>query len=170
MYSTINPVIPQAQDNLNRPIGIDYSQDKIHNGEMFRINAKFSLNTAGTKKFLFRTGAKEAHIYGEISSSGSAYFDVYESPTTTADGAPVSILNKKRSSSNTPVATAFDTPTVTANGTLLDPFQMWVGEKAGGGDRNQHEWAFKANTDYLFIATSTTDANNFVTKVEFYEV
>jgi len=155
-------------DSHDRIVMVENAQNHIHNGEMFRVNAVFSLGVSGTRFALIRTGSTPVHIYGDLTASGASKLNFYEAPTTTADGTPATVLNKRRDSTNTSNVLAFDSPTVTANGTLLDPFILTGTINAGGKDRSQNEWSLSANTDYL-IEVFATAASDYTLKFEFYE-
>lgn len=155
-------------DIHDRIVVVENVQNHIHDGDMFRANAVFSLGVAGTKYALLRTGALPVHIYGEITASGESTMEFFESPTTTADGTPVPVLNKNRNSSNTTEVLVFDAPTVTLTGTLIDPFLMTGSINAGGKDRNQNEWLVLPNTDYLVKITAIA-ASTYAMKIDWYE-
>lgn len=155
-------------DSHDRIVTIDNIQDHIHNGDMFRVNAVFSLGVAGVKYALLRVGSIPIHIYGEISASGESTMNFYESPTTSADGTPISVLNKNKTSSKVSEVTAFDSPTVTTPGTLLDSFLMSGAINAGGRDRSENEWSLLPNTDYLIKVTAVA-ASDYAMKIDFYE-
>jgi len=156
-------------DDYDRAVTITDIEHKIHKGEMFRANAVFSLGVGAEKLALFRTGNVQAHVYGEVTASGDSYMRFYESPTVTADGTPVTFLNKNRAydTSGTSV-TVFDTPTISSNGTLLDPFVMSGSINAGGKERQDNEWTLKVNTDYLILIHANA-ASDYTLKIDWYE-
>ena len=158
-------------DASDRVIPIDIIHDRIHTGSMYRVNGEFTLGSGATQYMLFRTSSKTCHIYGEVSSSDIGTFKFYESPTITADGNSITILNKNRNyDASAATATIFSGPTVSDPGTLLDPFIISSTKKAGGSERNENEWNLKPNTDYLFVIYSGAASNNIIAKADWYEI
>lgn len=138
--------------------------DLIRRGKMFRVFGQFNID-AETTKFLFTTGTKPVHIYGSV----DATFNVYENPTVTDEGDEVTPLNKNRASALTCESTVYHNTVTSANGTLIDPFQLSSAKKAGGDSHTEYKWVFAPETSYLFTATSAGANNDFILKVDFYE-
>ena len=158
-------------DTSDRVIPIHIIHDRIHTGSMYRVNGEFTLGSSATQYMLFRTSSKTCHIYGEVTSSDVGTFKFYESPTTTEDGTPITILNKNRNyDASAATATVFSGPTVSDPGTLLDPFIISSTKNAGGSERNENEWNLKPNTDYLFVIYSGAASNDIIAKADWYEI
>lgn len=117
-----------------------------------------ALGNGNSIDMLFRIGARDVHILPQMSAGGDATLETFEAPTTSADGTPVTVINRNRTRTDiTPLALAFDGPTITDPGTLLDTLVLAGGSggNSQGGDAVfETEWIFAPNTDYLFRLTN----------------
>ena len=148
---------PFAIDSKSRAVPIiDFIHFVTHLGNMFNVSAKLSIAT-GTDAFLLgKVGNEPIHWnhYSVGANDGPLDIYLYETPTTTADGSALSVVNRNRESSNTTSFTAFAGPTVSANGTEL--FISGVLSSAVGANLSTRDssddtiWILNPNTNYLF--------------------
>jgi hypothetical protein len=142
-------------------------QNAIHREEAFSIQSIGTIAAGATLNVLGRTGDKEVHFgpFRMSTSKGFMSITFYEAPTTTADGTPITSLNRKRDSLNTATLATFDSPTVTNNGLFLENTTIYDTGSTGGGANSSFiqgnssldaYWVLKPNTDYL-IAFQNTD-------------
>lgn len=110
-----------------------------------------------------------------VSATGGIRLRFFESPTTTANGTALSLINQNRNILNTPQITIFRDPTVTADGTLL--FDEQVGSatgptKSAGGtsvERSEQEFVLKNNTKYLLRVDIQVNNSTLSTSFRWYE-
>lgn len=132
---------------------------KFLDGEFYFAHEEITLASGTNREYLIKIGANDVMLFSDISVDGNATSDIYEGPTTSADGTSMTIYNILRSSGNTPNLTLFHTPTLSADGTLLE--QERVFSSAGGtmeiGTIREVEglgWGLAANTNYLIRVTN----------------
>jgi len=109
------------------------------------------------------------HMVLEVDATAETWSYLYETPTTTGDGALQTTYNRNRNSSNAPATTVYLTPTVTGNGTLLSSWILGSGVSSGGGTRESLEWDLKASTVYLLVITAKAASDDVTVRVIFYE-
>jgi len=128
----------------------DEIHTKIHSGELFTCGASAEVASGGVVEFLIRvTGGTHARFIGSVAHNMKA--ELFEDPTTSADGTAVACTNRNRFSSNTATTLVFAGPTVTGDGTRLVEFFIPGGDKqsAGGGlGQSFEEWILSPG-DYL---------------------
>ena len=159
---------------------IDNDHAYIHQGGLYSSYHKFSAVAAGaTRYILIKTpAAKYVHYRAEsISTSGdNVTIELYEAPTTTADGTALTRNNHRRTGAIIPATvTLFHTPTVTADGTLLH--QTYIGGGVGVGQArqgeeqgNDREWVLSRSTNYLIkITNGSANANTIQVNPMWYE-
>ena len=97
------------------------------------------------------TGANAVYIRPLIGVTQSFSLELYEGITVSADGTPVVVANRNRTSSNVALSTVFRAPTVTDLGLqLLDDIAVGgTGPLAPGVSTSVAEWVLKPNTKYL---------------------
>lgn len=105
---------------------------------------------------------KSAHGYISIESDGKCYVDLYENPTTSADGTAVTELCLNREIDATPSTSVFHTPTKSVNGTLLEYGILGTAGKFTliGGDEMGGYWLLKPNEQYLILVTNKSGADS----------
>lgn len=154
-------------------INMDCEHNKIHKGEMYTLLSSSSFTAGQTKYFLFKTGSKEVHNIFSTQAAGEVLVQSWEGATTSNDGTPITIFNKNRVSSKTPLTLAFTAPTFTAIST-----ELMVRQQLGGSGRTEgtqlrehSELILKPNTNYIAGITNTTNQTMTIyASVEFYEV
>jgi len=133
----------------------------IEQGKLWIAQHLFAAIGAGVSKFVHvKTGdAPALRVFMDYSVSALFETDVYlyENPTLTGDGTPLTKYNMRRDYAGNPAfAQVFHTPTISANGTQLDLHKVpEAGQTAGlvsGVYDPDREWILKANTSYLIRA------------------
>ena len=132
---------------------------RTHQGKVFETcNIFAGVADDANADILIKVGAnKELHFVVAAASGGDSYFYLYETPTTSANGTSLAIINRDRDSAITSDATAFHTPTVSDVGTKLNCELVPGGTKnqaAGGITGTFAEWNLKVNTNYLIRLTN----------------
>ena len=97
---------------------------------------------------------------------------VYEGPTFSAAGAPITPYNINRLSDNTSLITVTHTPTISDDGTQIE-LDLITGEKSGGGDEEGYSEHFvlAGGTNYLFRTTNITgQEKGAVFRIAWFEV
>lgn len=161
---------------------MDYSHYMVHDGQMYNASyVNLTVTASSFYEVLMVTGAKEPHINigVDFGAAGRAwlYGDVtYTSDTTTSYGTALTIMNMKRSSTNTPDMTMYiagSTPSWTASTLLYDESFGAATNKSnpvGGGVRQGTEWVLKPNTKYLLRLTNISAATASASfQAQFYE-
>jgi hypothetical protein len=138
---------------------IDYTHVLTHRGKMFFL----SLVTSGTGARVVRikTGAKHLHIVAKLNAGLKTTAVIIEGVTVTADGTPAVLRSYNRSiADDTLTAKAFTGSTFNGGTTFRNTqagFGTSPGSARSGEARNEAEYIFKPNTEYIF--TFTPDAS-----------
>lgn len=141
-------------------ISIDTVHARIHEGVAYTVSAlAASLSDAGDLDVLFRTPAAGAvHMRVSAAIAGDGELRIYESPTTSADGTELDVVNRNRLSSNVAGSAAFEGPTVSDPGTLIGGPTLLpggTGGRAGAATASPiGEHILKFSTDYLLRLTN----------------
>lgn len=133
----------------------------IHKGQSFGFDTDGSIAAGASVLFLGKTGAKQIHFdaFNGGFSLGGIKIELFESPTTTADGTAQTPYRLNRAIVNTETMGLYATPTVTANGTKIGG--VFLPASGGGANANPTEGGvasgrvLKENTNYLFKVTNT---------------
>lgn len=146
---------------------------RIHQGSFFSISAiDAAVAASGFLTVLVRVPSGSCHIRFVVTVSGNALGNIYEAPTTTADGTLIVPANRNRFSSRVAECLFFSGPTVTDKGTLLEPFLLSGGSGGNApGSRNSgfEEWLL-APGDYLMeIQNITAQVQAAAIQMDFYE-
>jgi hypothetical protein len=158
----------------NIPVVIMYEHHQLHEGETWQAGyGPAGILAAAVVDHLVKVAnvtatTRTPHIVFEVDSTSEVWIQIYETPTTTANGTPVTCFNRNRNTAGSPTTTIFITPTVTAAGTLITSAIVGSGEKAGGAGRDANEWDLKSNTNYLVRITGKTPGN-ICMRFQFYE-
>ncbi len=151
---------------------IDFEHSQIHEGHSFFVHNVVDLGNGANSTLLIVTPNTTtwAHIVREIDIELESSFNLYEDSIVSANGTPLTAVNRDRNSANTAEVLFFSSPTVTDFGTLISQSQLGSGKKAGGGGRDTSEIILKQNTKYLFVITNLTTNNNVISsKISWYE-
>jgi hypothetical protein len=131
------------------------------------------IGNGSTRDILIITAnnGKAVHSRFALATLGGTYV-LYEGATTSANGTAITILNRNRTSANTPTVTAFFSPTVTTTGTQLAVAVLGSTSKATVDDvlNSDTELILKSNTKYLLRFTSSAGSNISAAGLNFYEV
>lgn len=141
--------------------GKAYSHNMIHtlsNGQVF-----YHL-------IIVPNDAIKYHLKYNIDSTGPLTIELFEAPTTTANGTAALVYNRDRNSANTSGLLVYHGPTVTADGTLLEGHSIGAsgGAKSGTTDASD-EMILKTNTKYVIKYTSKASQNDVSDAFFWYE-
>lgn len=162
-------------DGISRALTqIDVIHARIHEGVLFTASAvNPAVGASGVLELLIRVAAQSgAHTRFSVSVGGDGQGQLFEAPTTTADGTPVAEINRNRFSPIVPVTNVFEGPTITADGTeltnILFPGGTFI--SAGGQGQTFDEFILSPG-DYLARITNlTTGPEPIGLQLSWYEV
>lgn len=146
-------------DRFNNALVIEgENHANIHRGIFYTASIAAPIVGDGSAFLLLRVlSGNAAHVRFTTTVDHTMLTQMYEAPTTTADGTPLAANNRNRFSSNTSTMLIFSEPTVTANGTKMLDFLVTGGDKqtaSGGQGSSFEEWVL-APGDYLVIIENT---------------
>ena len=144
---------------------ISYEHHEIHSGSHYFVKTVIELSGAGDiEYFMFRTPDTSKRVHAQARIGGNAEFDIeiFEDPTTTADGTPVTTINNERDSANTSELLAFGAPTVTADGDRIWYGRIGTGRDATVSAATGYEILAATDTDYLFKVTKAASGDGYV--------
>lgn len=107
--------------------------------------------------FLIKCGDRAIDLGYQTNVGGDCYGRIYESPTTSSDGTPLSIIANNRSNILTDGCTFFHTPSVSDDGTLMAEALIAGGSgkfSRVGGSSGLERWKLNPNTNYLIKITN----------------
>ena len=142
---------------------IDISHKRLHEGCLFTGTKLFSgagqIGNGSSVNFLIKVGASyRPHFIVALAAGGNFTTQFFEAPTVSANGTPVDLFNRLRSSSNTSETTVYYAPTVTDDGDALQTSLLpggRVAQAVGGQDGGfDLEMVLEKSTDYIFRATN----------------
>lgn len=147
-------------DEVTRAIvTIANEHHEIHEGDYYYVKGFAD----GTQTFLWVTPntAEWAHAQWSLSAEGEFEFCMYEGVVTSNDGAPITIFNANRNSTNTATVQGFTGPTLNAGvlGDGLDGgIMVWcskvgTGRQSTVGRSTGYEFIGRQNTKYWFQIT-----------------
>lgn len=147
---------------------------KVHKGDMFSWTYSATIASGNTQNLAFRTGTKCQHTVFDIQCSGAATLNIYEGVTCNSYAGTITIYNMNRESSKTTTATAFNNIAFSTNSEKLIHVVYLPGgatpqTRAGAGGRQNTEWIFNENTNYMLQFVNLAGANNVETiNLQFY--
>jgi len=165
-------------DDVSGFIGtIPVEHVNIHKGILFSILYKVSVTASGVTYIQIKTGAKTVHFKPTNIATDADKFAIefLESPTLTDGSTAITVINRNRTSSNTPETVLYSDPTDVSGGTKIDEFYIGgsVGFKAVGGDiiAGVNEFVLKPNTNYIYKITNEGTADGIIMlRMFFYEM
>lgn len=149
---------------------------RIHDGDSYYIHGRALLGNGGTKLWAFKTATKEMHFIVDVFAEKETDIVLDENIAVIGEANPDTVLNRNRSSSNTPDATFYTSFAITPSTTvrLIDTFitggSTGQGNNPSMGDRSNNELVLKPNTWYYLQLTSRLNSNNIAWIVDWYEV
>jgi hypothetical protein len=151
------------------PVTIDIAHHEIHCGDMYVTTRTVDLangasdvlhivvpNETGTNLTM-----KKYHTLVSFESEAESEMSIYESPTTSNDGTPLTKINRERNSTFTSNLGIFHTPTSSIDGTIIYSKHIGNGVSIGGGGRSE-EFVLKNNTKYLVRLTNFAAGANHI--------
>lgn len=148
----------------------DFEHHEIHDGDHFDISDLQSMSNNVDLDYLLITPdlAKWMHTIFGLDSDAKASIALYEAPTTSANGTPLTAYNNNRNSATAATLQVFRAPTVSAAGTQIDIHMVGSSGKSGGTKRDTDEWVLKVNTKYL-LRIHSFSALQMVFHLDWYE-
>jgi len=146
---------------------IGYLHSMGHKGQLFSASYYQALvsRTTNLDILIITASGYNFHMGYALDSSGDGQTTVYEEPTVTASGTPITAYNKNRTSTNTLNASIYYSPT-TSGGTQLKTNYERTYVRSEGSLLS--EWILDDNKSYLIRYTPDTDQQvSFV--IEGYE-
>lgn len=109
-----------------------------------------------TAELILQTGKKETHINFVGGGTGAFLVDTFQSPSFSAIGTPVVIMNRNRTSTHESVNALYSAPTLTADGTKLLSSMIPGGNNTGGSVPGQDfdRFVLKPLTYHMFRLTN----------------
>lgn len=152
---------------------LDNEQYRIHEGQHFFATDHDNDIDVETSKYwhvIAPDSSTDVHLKFTLHLDDPGKIEVFEAPTTTANGTSITVFNNDRNSANTADLTLYSDPTVSADGNLIYVERIGTNKSAGGKLRRNQEIILKYSAAYLIKVT--TDANDNEASIEFhwYEV
>jgi len=110
-------------DPLGYLIAIEIEHYKVHEGNFYTVSDYDNdVDTASPKYWHIKTHAGDVrvHIRIQVATDTGGLLELFENPTTTGDGTPLTPYNNDRNSGNTSVISFYYDPTVSADGTRIE--------------------------------------------------
>ena len=141
-------------------------QIQRHEGNAYIYITNASL-AAGGNTVLIRvvTGGIDVHFDHLISGDKVSRVEIFETPTTSADGTIGLIHNLNRNSSKVSTVSCYLTPTVTSPGNLLGSLLI----DSAIGKRDEGEIILKQDTIYLIRVTAISSNSEIAVELIWYE-
>jgi hypothetical protein len=144
----------------------------INSGKAYSHNMIHSLSNGQTFYHLIivPNDSVKYHFKYEVDAVGPTTVELFEAPTTTANGTAALTYNRERNSANTTGLLVYHGPTVTSDGTLLEGHSIGSsgGAKAGSTSASD-EIVLKTNTKYLIKYVSKASSNDVSDAFFWYE-
>lgn len=156
------------------PVVLLFEHHQVHEGEAWQaLYGPIAILSNAVVDHLIVVAAVDAttrtpHMMVELDSTGEVWQELYETPTTSANGSAVTSYNRNRNVAGSPTTAIYLTPTVSAAGTKISALIAGSGQNAGAASRASAEWDLKSNTKYL-LRTTSKGANNICMRFQFYE-
>ena len=145
----------------------------INAGKAFSHNVIHTLSNGQTFYHLIVTPntTTRIHLKYSIDATGPLTVELYEAPTTSANGTAADSYNRDRNSATATVLLVYHGPTVSADGTLLEAHSIGAsgGAKSGSTDSSD-EFILKQNTKYVIKYVSKASQNDVSDALFWYEV
>lgn len=161
-----NIAIVDDTDGSNALVVENVEHSRVHRGQMFSVDTvDLTLADAGVIDILMRVPAgKTAHLKSFIGIGGDARLEIFENPTTSADGSAQTVVNRNRASAITSNVLVFEGPTVGGTGTKIGDLIV-----PGAAVPPDGEFVLDEN-DYLFRLTNLSGAEKKANlRINFYE-
>jgi len=162
-----------ARDSSGGIVIISSAHFAVHRGALFGLTDLVPDLDTASQDYLIKTPDSESielHFQFSVESTGRCNVFIFEDTTVSADGVLMTPYCKNRIKDTPPVGEFYKGPTVTDDGTQL------FGRGAGsatvfpGSVRQDVEWIFKRNTNYMVRVTSLANDVAFSIEMEYYEV
>jgi hypothetical protein len=154
------PELPAGNNNIGNvdvvTLPPDYDHEKIHTGNAFYIQHKFTGIASSGNAFLQIKTTEEIHLRVDDLISDKSNIDVglFEAPTLTNGTTVVNAINANFSSIKTLGASIFNNPVITNDGTFKRQFFIAGTNQSVNPTSSPRETILKSNTDYLIKITN----------------
>jgi len=138
----------------------------IHEGKAYSLDKDGTIALESSISLLGRVSDKEIHFhsFGGNFQKGKIRISLYEAPTITADGTPITAqTNLNRNFADTSNMLLFDTPTVSDNGLKISGTFVPITGSGANTESSSPSVAggrvLKKNTDYLIVVENLDNAS-----------
>lgn len=165
---------PLLGDNLFRGALVTLPNDhhEIHCGDSYYVSHTGDLTNGAQVDFLvvapaqatptwFDQDNKLWHLKLVVDTEAEAFISLFEAPTYSALGTPLTSFNRNRNSDLVDFLPTYLTPTLTGDGTLLSSRRIGSGKSLGGQAGRENEIILKCGTAYLLRILNATTSNNY---------
>lgn len=155
-------------------VTVDYSHHEVHEGSAYVHRSAHTVLKAGVLDHLIVTPdtARWSHMVIGVEAIGSTIEVIlYEDTITSADGTPMTVINRNRNHADDNTTTVFLTPTITNVGTPISDNSFGAGRNsAGGGGRDAQEMVLRQGTKYLLrLIEADIEATTINVVLDWYE-
>ena len=187
LINTIDPSPTYIVDSSGTELDIDYGIPTIElehyyiheQAHFFGSDYDVDTDTNATKywQIVAPDTATRCHATWIFQSSLNGIFYVYENPSLSSQGTPITCYNNDRNSDATPEMTFLRDPGVSSPGTLIT--SEYVGSAGanpsgagavGAGTQRKREIILKQNYHYLFAFTAKSDNEQTTLTLSWYEL
>lgn len=167
-------LLPVSADETTRALIFeDEAYSKIHSGLSFHVSWTKDIPNGETMDVLMviPENGRLPHLTIAYDSEAEISYEVFRSPTVSANGTLLPIYNRDENSSIVASSVLYHTPTITATGSAkIFDWHLGGGKASGGGDRGASERIMKRNTAYLFRIRNMTSSSNYCAmRFDWYE-
>jgi len=169
-----NDVVEQFSDAVKV---IDTEHAHIHNGNVYQLSGTITGLASTASAYILIDPTTPIHWrYFKFTADGGPFdIEFFENPTTTADGADQTPINRNRLSANTSASNIYEGPTVTDDGSRLDiatAISTGTGVNAAGElEGVVAEWIIDGDNTYLLKITNNDNGTlDFTYRFFWYEL
>lgn len=161
-------------DTLGYLCIMEAEHHKVHEEKFYTVSDYDSSVDTGTPKYWhIKTPdtSLRAHLKILVSTDTGGLIELFENPTTSADGAALTAYNNDRNSGNTSSFSFYKDPTVSADGTSIEISRIGAGrdKRLGGTARQPSEIILRQNEQYLVKITPDSNGAKVTINIGMYE-
>lgn len=174
--------VPFDQDPITKSFtDVGHPHDDIHEGNVYYVSDIATLRASGSfTQYVATTSSAFSHMLFNVITNAGVIVRLWENPTITSFGLPLTTRNRNRSSGLTTLTTVFRSGVITSGtGTLLDVESVGAGGGVGatsfiaGGttaqDRNENEWVLRISGSYLLETFATVSGASLTSQFRWYD-
>lgn len=156
---------------------IETEHAKIHSGQGYQLSGEIVALGAGSSEYFLIDPSIPIHwrYYSVLADGAPIEVELFENPTTTDNGSPLTPLNRNRLSSNDSSASIYSGPTVTDDGGRLYLSRI-VGTGTGANTTGELEelpveWIIDSGNTYILkITNDDSNAVDLIYQFFWYEL